>query len=318
MLWNSVETKPWGSYPTGWDVNILERLGPQKWGEEEFLGETIFEAAPEGERVLGYHPEDLDWAHPNFGEDECSEVIGRGAYIKLPHEVWAFYVPRICNHCTYPACLAACPTKAIYKRQEDGIVLIDQKRCRGHRECIRACPYKRIFFNADTGTSEKCIGCFPKVESGLVPQCFMACIGKIRAQSWVSLPEEAREDNVIDFLVHIRKVALPLYPQFGLEPNVYYIPPIHVDTKFTRQMFGPGVDKAIETYRGAKDDPQLLGALLLITSSERAIHYFKVRNGTAIGYDEKMAEVTRVPLKEPVYIRPYFDETYGVHRHNVT
>src|SRR3970040_1984770 len=60
-------------------------------------------------------------------------------------ENYYFYLPRLCNHCTYPACLEACPRKAIYKREEDGIVLIDQERCQGYRYCIAACPYKQIY-----------------------------------------------------------------------------------------------------------------------------------------------------------------------------
>ncbi len=54
-----------------------------------------------------------------------------------------FYLPRICNHCINPACVAACPSGAIYKRGEDGIVLINQERCRAWRMCITACPYKK-------------------------------------------------------------------------------------------------------------------------------------------------------------------------------
>ncbi len=64
--------------------------------------------------------------------------------IKLPeHKSFFFYLQRLCNHCSYPACLAACPRKAIYKRDEDGVVLIDQERCRGYRKCVEACPYKK-------------------------------------------------------------------------------------------------------------------------------------------------------------------------------
>src|SRR5438034_3529427 len=59
------------------------------------------------------------------------------------HETFFFYLQRICNHCTYPGCLAACPRKAIYKRPEDGIVLIDQNRCRGYKKCVEQCPYKK-------------------------------------------------------------------------------------------------------------------------------------------------------------------------------
>jgi nitrate reductase beta subunit len=91
-----------------------------------------------------------------------------------------FYVPRICNHCLNPACVAACPSGALYKRGEDGIVLVDQKRCRAWRACIAACPYKKVFFNWFTGKSEKCILCFPRIETGQAPACFHSCVGRIR------------------------------------------------------------------------------------------------------------------------------------------
>jgi len=77
-----------------------------------------------------------------------------------------FYFPRICNHCLNPSCVASCPSGALYKRGEDGIVLVDQKRCRGWRMCVSACPYKKMFYNWDTGKSEKCIMCFPRLETG--------------------------------------------------------------------------------------------------------------------------------------------------------
>jgi len=91
-----------------------------------------------------------------------------------------FYLPRICNHCTNPSCVAACPSGAIYKRGEDGIVLIDQDKCRGWRMCVTACPYKKTFFNWDTGKSEKCVLCYPRLESGQAPACFHSCVGRIR------------------------------------------------------------------------------------------------------------------------------------------
>jgi Fe-S-cluster-containing dehydrogenase component len=67
--------------------------------------------------------------------------------------------------------------------------------------------------------TNKCIACFSKIEMGMQPQCFVNCIGKIRFAGWISKPENARPDNPIDFLVHVKKVALPLFPQFGLEPK---------------------------------------------------------------------------------------------------
>ena len=84
----------------------------------------------------------------------------------------------------------------------------------------------------------------------------------------------------------MRKVALPLFPQFGLEPNVYYIPPVHAPTPFLRQMFGPGVDEAIETYRSAADDPDLAG-LLVPVRLQRAGHAALEEDGdTIIGLEE--------------------------------
>ncbi|HDJ85903.1 MAG TPA: nitrate reductase subunit beta, partial [Chromatiales bacterium] len=95
-------------------------------------------------------------------------------------ETFHFYLPRICNHCLNPACVAACPSAAIYKREEDGLVLVDQDRCRGWRFCISACPYKKVYFNWESGKSEKCIGCYPRVESGMPTICSETCVGKIR------------------------------------------------------------------------------------------------------------------------------------------
>ena len=91
-----------------------------------------------------------------------------------------FYFPRICNHCLNPSCVASCPSGALYKRGEDGIVLLDQNRCRGWRNCISACPYKKVFFNWSTGKSEKCILCYPRLETGQAPACFHSCVGRIR------------------------------------------------------------------------------------------------------------------------------------------
>jgi nitrate reductase beta subunit len=96
-----------------------------------------------------------------------------------------FHLPRTCNHCTNAACVAACPSGAIYKRGEDGLVLINQEKCRGWRMCVSACPYKKVFYNWKEGRSEKCIGCYPRIESGEAPACFAACPGRIRFQGVV-------------------------------------------------------------------------------------------------------------------------------------
>jgi len=90
------------------------------------------------------------------------------------------YLPRICNHCLNPACVAACPSGAIYKRAEDGIVLVDENKCRAWRMCVAACPYKKVYYNWNTGKSEKCILCFPRLETGQAPACAHSCVGRIR------------------------------------------------------------------------------------------------------------------------------------------
>jgi nitrate reductase beta subunit len=316
MLWNNVESKPYGFYPLGWDLTLLKELGPQTWEGGAYQGQTIFEAAPQGSRVLGWRPDEMDYSNPNVGEDDCAGQIENGAGLQVPHMTWFFYLARICNHCTYPACLASCPRGSIYKRPEDGIVLVDQGRCRGYQECVKACPYKKTFFNPMTGTSEKCIACFPKIEQGLQPQCFVNCIGKIRLAGWISRPEKAQPDNPIDYLVHVKKVALPLFPQFGLEPNVYYIPPIHAPLTFLHQMFGPGVDQAIKTYRAAASDRDLAGLLGLFGCTERVIPHWRRQADTVVGIDDARKEVVRVPLREPVYALPALDSKYGVVRTN--
>lgn len=311
-----------GFYPLGWDVRLLEKLGPQTWDGYRYKGKTIFEITPYGEEILGFIPGEEDWLYPNIGEDEVSTPIKQGSYISIPHQPWLFYLPRICNHCTYPPCLAACPRKAIYKREEDGIVLIDQKRCRGYQECVRACPYKKSFFRFYTEKSEKCISCFPGVEEGIQTQCVLNCIGKIRLFGFKNREDEVRPDNPFDYLIHIKKIALPLYPQFGLEPNVYYIPPVHVPDSFTKQLFGPRAKVAKDMYRKAYEDKNLIGLLMLLGSTDRIINSFKgagdIQTSYCFGYDEKGEEVAKVPLKELVIIRKAYDEQRDVYRISIS
>src|SRR5205085_2613731 len=137
------------------------------------------------------------------------------------HETFFFYLQRICNHCTYPGCLAACPRKAIYKRPEDGIVLIDQNRCRGYKKCVEQCPYKKPMYRGTTRVSEKCIACYPRVEgkdplTGGEPmetRCMAACVGKIRMQGLVKVGDEGlwSEDrwHPLYYTIRVEQVALP-------------------------------------------------------------------------------------------------------------
>ena len=362
MWWNNVETKPYGGYPQFWDIKLLkllhdahERQGKtMRWSENgEYSGMTIFEAAAKEKtlngqsRVLGYLPDDREWLKPNIGEDvgqpdkTKKDRMGFVAEpVRLPeHKSFFFYMQRLCNHCTYPACLAACPRKAIYKREEDGVVLIDQERCRGYRKCVEACPYKKAMYNGQTKISEKCIACYPRLEgrdSHITPdgvpvetRCMASCVGKIRLQGLVRMNGDGSwakdEENPLYWMVQKEQVALPLYPQFGTEPNIYYIPPRWAPRQYLRQMFGPGVERAIDRYTAPSRE--LMAILQLFRAQREIIFKFDIKKGpqiyekqltlsdgskkvlvvyndTAIGYNKDGKECVRVTVEEPIYERP--------------
>ena len=101
--------------------------------------------------------------------------------MRLTYEqAFMFFLPRICEHCLNPSCVASCPSGAMYKREEDGIVLVDQDRCRGWRYCVSGCPYKKVYFNHRTGKAEKCTLCYPRIEIGQPTICSETCVGRIR------------------------------------------------------------------------------------------------------------------------------------------
>jgi len=110
----------------------------------------------------------------NFNEVAQKDIYGQF------EKTFMMYLPRLCEHCLNPACVASCPSGAIYKREEDGIVLIDQDKCRGWRMCVSGCPYKKIYYNWKSGKSEKCIFCYPRIEAGQPTVCSETCVGRIR------------------------------------------------------------------------------------------------------------------------------------------
>ncbi|MCY1158507.1 MAG: narH [Citricoccus sp.] len=115
--------------------------------------------------------------------DPIVEKVRRQSEDKVRFEfeqTFMFYLPRICEHCLNPSCMASCPSGAIYKRAEDGIVLVDQDRCRGWRQCVTGCPYKKIYYNHKSGKAEKCTFCYPRVEVGIPTVCAETCVGRLR------------------------------------------------------------------------------------------------------------------------------------------
>ncbi|MEK6749369.1 MAG: nitrate reductase subunit beta [Pseudomonadota bacterium] len=112
-------------------------------------------------------------------KDSNFEAVEKDIYSKFENSFQVF-LPRICNHCLNPSCVAACPSGSMYKREEDGIVLVDQDKCRGWRMCVSSCPYKKVFYNWESGKAEKCTACYPRVESGMPTACSESCVGRIR------------------------------------------------------------------------------------------------------------------------------------------
>lgn len=127
--------------------------------------------------------DNLGGTHEMGHLDPLVEKVRRESEDKIKfqfEQTFMFYLPRICEHCLNPSCMASCPSGAIYKREEDGIVLVDQDRCRGWRQCITGCPYKKIYFNHKTGKAEKCTFCYPRIEVGLPTVCAETCVGRLR------------------------------------------------------------------------------------------------------------------------------------------
>jgi ethylbenzene hydroxylase subunit beta/complex iron-sulfur molybdoenzyme family reductase subunit beta len=265
MWWMTVNTKPgrgtprdWetmgggykkgkaalGKLPTpeefggGWDYNYDEVLRGGK-------GRSVYLHKIAGSKTWG----------PNWDEDE-----GGGTF----PNAYFFYLPRLCNHCSDPVCVEVCPNNALYKREEDGLVLRDEDRCRGAQDCARACPYKKIYFNATRKVSQHCIGCFPRIELGVAPVCVRQCPGR---GAWIGFLDD--QYGPVARLVSKFKVALPLHPEFGTNANVYYVPPLapaplnkdgsanesgsRIPPEYLESLFGPGVHGALETVKAELD-----------------------------------------------------------------
>ncbi len=168
-----------------------------------------------------------------------------------------FYLPRLCNHCTRPVCAEACPTGAMYKRREDGIVLRNEDECQGFRFCMEACPYKKIYFNYARNVSQHCILCYPRLEEGVAPACARQCPGRL---VFVGMLDD--KEGPIHKLVNEWGVALPLHPEYGTGANIFYVPPMapyrlnddmsidyetpRIPPEYLESLFGPKVHVAID------------------------------------------------------------------------
>ena len=149
--WNNVETMPGRGFPADWqetggrtdtgDVKQgqIPNLDTQYGRAWQFNHKNVIATDAASKKKDWLRPKGNPSWGPNWDEDH-----GTGQY---PQDNHYFYLPRLCNHCEKPACLDACPRQAIYKRTEDGIVLVNQDRCHGYRFCVEACPYKKIYLS---------------------------------------------------------------------------------------------------------------------------------------------------------------------------
>ena len=123
--------------------------------------------------------DDLGGTYATGYQDPMLKGIEDGVKFEF-EKSFMFYLPRICEHCLNPSCVASCPSGAMYKRSEDGIVLVDGDACRGWRMCVTGCPYKKVYFNHKSGKAEKCTMCFPRLEAGQPTVCAETCVGRLR------------------------------------------------------------------------------------------------------------------------------------------
>jgi len=266
MWWNIVNTMPGQGTPR----DVFSHGGGYRNGEPvpgnfpalaEFGEAWDFdhEATFGSNGKAAFHPLQHDGTTPEWGPN-WDEDMGGGTY---PNSYY-FYLQQICANCSKPACLEACPRTGLYRREEDGIILIDEERCHGYRFCAEACPYKRIYFNPGRAIAQKCISCYPRLEAGVAPACVRQCPGRVRHVDYME-----NKDGHAYKLVHEWKVALPLRPDLGTEPNVFYIPPLsppaftetgefdetrsRIPMAYLEEMFGPGVGPALATIQAERE-----------------------------------------------------------------
>jgi dimethylsulfide dehydrogenase subunit beta len=266
------ETKPGLGWPKGW-MEMGRKLPDRVrdlGGTWTFNWEEVY-SSPVGAKYL--HPvaketgQAVQWG-PIWEEDQGGGQWPNGYF---------FYMPRLCNHCSNPTCVAACEqhfekggglpsartsgaARAMHKREEDGIVVIEPTSCDECGLCAAACPYKIPMENLETGAYEMCDFCLTRVEKEYAPVCAKSC--PARGMYFGYLDDE---ESFVAKLVNKYKVALPLRPDFGTKPNVYYVPPfirpsslaagnrptgeVDIPKDLLRTYFGAEVDQALATLR---------------------------------------------------------------------
>ena len=292
-----VETKPGEGWPRGWME--MSRKVPDRvkdyGGTWSFNWEEVYRAPARTNYLRAIVKETgkpVEWG-PVWEEDQGAGQWPNGYF---------FYMPRLCNHCSEPPCVKACEEHssqtgtpaAMRKREEDGIVVINPA-CRDDAAIgIAACPYKIPVENLEAGVGqyEMCDFCALRLNHDFAPVCAKSC--PARAMYFGYLDDEA---SFVHKLVKKYKVALGLRPDFGTEPNVYYVPPFvrpkrmeadhrptaeaDIPIDLLRAYFGSEVDTALAVLKehrakAERGEPSELMDLLIIYRFADAFAPFKV------------------------------------------
>ena len=130
------------------------------------------------------------------------------------------FIPVLCNQCNNPACVRACPTKATYKDQRNGIVMVDKQKCIGCKTCMAACPNNGRYYNEETKSVDKCDFCFDTrlSKGGTLTACAEACPAKVRIFGDLS----DQRSEVYKRVHNIEKAVWVQRPETGVKPNVFY------------------------------------------------------------------------------------------------
>ncbi|MFK8028365.1 MAG: 4Fe-4S dicluster domain-containing protein [Gammaproteobacteria bacterium] len=135
------------------------------------------------------------------------------------------HFPMSCMHCDDAACVTVCPTGASYKREEDGIVLVDQDKCMGCNYCAWACPYGARELDREDGVMKKCTLCVDRIydeklpEDERKPACVMTCPS--HARYFGDFDDPNSEVSIISR----ERNGEQLMPELGYEPVNKYLRP---------------------------------------------------------------------------------------------
>ncbi len=156
----------------------------------------------------------------------------------------SFTLPRLCNHCDDPPCVAVCPVQATYQ-QKDGKVLVDADQCVGCAYCVQACPYDARYINPTTQTADKCTFCTHRVDAGLLPACVETCVGGARVFGDLKDPDSA-VNRLLAEAGETEEIKV-LRPEMETSPHVFYI---GLDTRFQGKVDGQAALWILRDARG--------------------------------------------------------------------